>query len=265
MRAGWQLAGVSWRVLRQERWIPLAVVASAVVSCSIAFVSFVVSFGRLPSADDLTFPRYLLVVPFVWLANLVANLLTCTIAFAVDARMRGEPVTFGDAWDRTMAKFGTIVGWTLLTGTVGLLLYVLAERIKIGGWIAQKVVGLAWSLATMLVIPVLVLEDVTPGRAVRRSASLFRRIWAQSVTADVTIGAAMMLALLPLVMVTALAAVVSVPLAVVVGALGLVAYVGVSGALDTVVRVATYRYAVDGPAAAGIAEALVLSRYKAAD
>jgi len=64
--------------------------------------------------------------------------------------------------------------------TVGLLLRALEERV---GWVGQlvlKLVGVAWALATFLVVPVLVTRDVGPIEAVKASADLLRRTWART-------------------------------------------------------------------------------------
>jgi hypothetical protein len=105
---------------------------------------------------------------------------------------------------------------------------------------------MAWNLATMFVIPVLALEDASVGDSIRRSASIFKSKWGESVVAQGTIGVAMMVAALPaMVLVVALMSV-SVPVGIAAAVIVFGGLALISGALDAVVDVALYRYAVDG-------------------
>ena len=69
----------------------------------------------------------------------------------------------------------------LLSATVGILLRMSEARTSwlwrlVGGWI-----GLAWTLASYFVVPVLAAEDVGPAEALQRSADLFRETWGEEV------------------------------------------------------------------------------------
>ena len=78
---------------------------------------------------------------------------------------------------------GPILGYACIAATVGMVLRAISER---SGFLGRLVVGLfgfAWSLATFLVVPVLVAEDVGPIEAVQRSASYLRRTWANRLPA----------------------------------------------------------------------------------
>jgi len=47
---------------------------------------------------------------------------------------------------------------------------------------------LAWNLATFLVVPVLVAEEVGPFEAVKRSAQLLKRTWGEQIVGNLSIG-----------------------------------------------------------------------------
>jgi hypothetical protein len=55
-------------------------------------------------------------------------------------------------------------------------------------------IGLAWTAATFLVVPVLVVEGVGPVAAIQRSASLLRRSWGENLIGNGSISLAMGLA-----------------------------------------------------------------------
>jgi hypothetical protein len=154
------------------------------------------------------------------------------------------------------SKLGRIVSWTLLSIAVGLLLLVIAERFRLGGVIASRLLGLAWGLGTTFVIPMLALEDITVRHSIKRSASTFKAKWGESVVAQGTVGLAVMVVSIPLFVVAGVVLAVSVPIGIAFAVVVLGGLVLVSGALDAVVDVALYRYAIDGE---------VLGAFSAAD
>ncbi len=82
--------------------------------------------------------------------------------------------------------------------------------------------------------------------SIRRSASIFKSKWGESVVAQGTVGLAVMFAAFPAMFVVLLFAAVSVPLGIGAAVVLFGGLVLISGALDAVVDVALYRYAMDG-------------------
>src|SRR5260370_552021 len=73
----------------------------------------------------------------------------------------------------------------------------IAERT---GWLGRIVIGLvgmAWTLASYFVVPVLVVEDVGPAEALQRSADLFRQTWGEEVAGGFSFGLIFTLLALP--------------------------------------------------------------------
>jgi hypothetical protein len=69
----------------------------------------------------------------------------------------------------------------------------IAERSGFVGRIVVGLVGMAWTLATYLAVPVLVTRDVGPIDAVKESAQLFRQTWGEQVVGNFGMGWAVML------------------------------------------------------------------------
>ena len=71
------------------------------------------------------------------------------------------------------ARAESRTGWgrhyACIAGTVGLFLRALEERVRWLGRIVVGLIGLAWTLATFLVVPVLVARDLGPIGAVKRA------------------------------------------------------------------------------------------------
>jgi Family of unknown function (DUF6159) len=123
---------------------------------------------------------------------------------------------------------------------------------------AGSMLGVAWTLASFLVVPVLVQQNVGPIDAIKRSVELLKRTWGENAIGNVGIGLAFGIAMFALIAVGVLlvimAASVSGALAVTVAvfvALAAVMLGIVQSALAGIYSAALYRYATVGEAPAG--------------
>jgi hypothetical protein len=176
------------------------------------------------------------------------------LVLAANERLTGGSPTLGRALAAAGANAGRILPWALVSATVSVVLNAIQQRAGVLGRLVAGIAGLAWTLVTLLVLPVLVIEHVGVTEAVRRSADAFKRTWGENVIGTAGIGVVSSLAVLAGLVVfggvaAAGAALSAVPL--VVAGVGLfvvwVVVVSVfSAALSGVFRTALYRYAVLG-------------------
>src|SRR5258708_6218028 len=82
-------------------------------------------------------------------------------SFAV-VRMGGGIPTVGDGFREAVARLPQIAGWALLSATVGLILRIIEDRSEKIGRIVAGLLGLAWTVASFMVVPVLVAERKGP-------------------------------------------------------------------------------------------------------
>jgi hypothetical protein len=262
---GFDLAGKSWSVVRREPRLILLTFLSIMLSAATALGLFAIMFERLPNGSDIEFPRYLSVVPFVWAATFVSTWANCVITVIADHRLRGEHIATRQAMVTVAPRTLRILLWVLVSGFVGLVLTVIADRLKLGGKIAEWLFGLAWAIATVFVVPVLVLEDQPVRPAIRRSTTLVTSKWAETLSAQMGVGLATTIIALPLAVGVGLTAIASVPVALTLGVVLLAVFIAATGALDAVLRVATYRHAVHGGGWGPFNEHDLASRFQPAD
>jgi Family of unknown function (DUF6159) len=249
------LAKASWRVLREEKHLTLLPLLSMVCTIVIA-VSFLLPIGLIArnGTNDYSASK-----PAVWLLGFLAYLLlTYVVVFfnaalvhAADRHLAGEPVPLGDALKAAGARSYVLLPWALVSATVSIVLRALEERFGIVGQIVGAVAGLAWSVVTFLVLPILVIEGIGPIAAVKRSGELFKRTWGENLMTNAGIGLVSFLAMLAGAIPLALLIVVGGPVGV-VGIAALVLWVIlvslVSATLTGILQVALYRFATGAEA-----------------
>jgi hypothetical protein len=80
-----------------------------------------------------------------------------------------------------------ILGWSVVGTLVPLVLALARGKGGRGGNVLGAVGSEAWSLVSLLAVPVITFEGVGPVATVRRSASLFRERWGEQVTGSASI------------------------------------------------------------------------------
>ena len=78
-----------------------------------------------------------------------------------------------------------------------MLLKALEERLGFIGQIVVNLIGLAWTVSTFLVVPVLVHQNVGPIDAVKESASMLKKTWGENIIANAGMGLVFMLLYIP--------------------------------------------------------------------
>ncbi|TNJ35754.1 DUF6159 family protein [Arenimonas terrae] len=256
----WTLVKASAAVLRSDKELLLFPVISAFATLLVAATFMVPVFGlRLFEGGEIGPLGAVVGFLFYLCQYFVIFFFNTALVGAAMIRLEGGDPTVSDGLRIARSKIGVILGYAAIAATVGLILKALEERAGAIGKIVVGLVGVAWTLATFLVVPVLVARDVGPMEAVKESVELLKRTWGENVAGNVGIGLAFGL-LTALVVLAVVALVVGAAfvggakLAILVGVVGAlaIAFVAVlQAALSGIYSAALYRYAVDGQAPAG--------------
>jgi hypothetical protein len=185
-------------------------------------------------------------------------------------RLDGGDPTVADGFRIARSKALPILGYAAIAATVGMILRAIEQRAGFIGRIVIGMIGVAWTVATFMVVPVLVSRDVGPIEAVKESAELLKRTWGENLIGNGGIGVAFglitfALMLVGVILVVMLAGQGLGMLAIAVGiifGLGVLALALVQAALTGIYSAALYRYAVDGNAPAGFDGPMLESAFR---
>ena len=102
----------------------------------------------------------------------------------------GGAPTLKDGFQAANSRFGAILGYAVIAATIGMVLQAIQERVPFVGKIVVALVGAGWTVASFMVVPVLVVKNTGPIDAVRESASLVKRTWGENVAGQLGMGLA---------------------------------------------------------------------------
>jgi hypothetical protein len=247
------LAKASWDVLRDDKKLAALPLLSGIATLLLA-ATFAVPVALI--AENGT-NDYSASKPLVWILAFIGYVVlafvviffNAALVFAADRRLKGEPVTIGEALRDASSRVHVLLPWAIVSATVSIIIRAIEERAGIIGQIVGTIAGVAWSVVTFLVLPVLVFEGVGPIAAVKRSGALFKRTWGENLIANAGIGLVAFLAMLAGAIPCVLLIMLGGP-ALVVGIVALVSWLVVvwlvATTLTGILQTALYRFATDG-------------------
>lgn len=269
----WALMKASATVLRSHKPLLLFPLLSGVCTLLVA-ASFLIPVGVLMARSGFSGSEtpggmspmaYLLLFGFYLTQYFVIIFFQTALTAVALMHLRGEPTRVGAGFALARAKLPQVLGYALIAATVGVLLRMVQERLGVIGQMVIGFIGLAWTVATFLVVPVLVNKDVGPIDAIRQSVDLLKRSWGENLIGQggigivfgLLMGLAVIVGGLLIAGAVALQSPAAIALAVVLLMLGLVLLGLIQSALQGVYAAALYRYAEAGEVSAGFDQALL--------
>lgn len=256
----WTLVKASAAVLSADKELmvfpAISALLSVVVLITFAVPSVLAGLFDSAAMADSGFPIAGYVVGFLFYVVQYFVIFFCNTALVGAAliRLRGGDPTVADGFRVATSRLRPILGYALLAATVGMILRAISERSGAIGKLVVSLVGLAWNVATFLVVPVLAAEDIGPMDAVKRSSAYLRKTWGEQIVGNAGMGAVFGLLGFGTVMV----GIVALIAAAATGSMALIAGVGVglilalmalalvSSTLGGIYAAALYRYAAEG-------------------
>ncbi len=254
----WGLIKASASVLRADKELMLFPILSSLATLLVLATFALPVFALKLFADGFNVFGAVIGFAFYFCQYSVIVFFNSALVAAATIRLEGGDPTFSDGIRAAKARLPAILGYAAIAATVGVLLQSLKNRDN--NVIVRMIgsgLGMAWTLATFLVVPVLVNREIGPVDALKESVALLKKTWGENAIGNVGIGAAFSLittfVVLLGILATFLAWQASMALAIGVAAAFLIGVLvlGVTqAALSGIYSAALYRYAVSHEAPA---------------
>jgi len=256
---GWKLTKLSLGVIRKDKEILVFPVLSALVTFAI-LASFIVGvfFGLDPmdSSTEAFGPTFVVFAfAFYLVAFFIALFFNAAVIGCATIRLNGGDPTVKDGLRIARENVGRIFMWALLAATVGIIIRAIQQRVGFIGRIVMGFIGIAWTLVTYFVIPVLIYEKLGPWGAVKRSAALIKGSWGETMVGNLGIGIIFVLlglvGLLPIIIGVAIGTFGAIATCLIIAFVYWVTLAVIASAAQSVLVAALYRFATTGQTSEG--------------
>ena len=267
----------SWAVLKKDKEILIFPVLSGLCSMAAA-ASFIIPVALLAMHQQSQEPEhqsrilwYVLTFVFYLVSYFITIFFNVGVMTCASIRMDGGDPTVKDGFKGALKNLGSILAWSFVAATVGMILRAIERRAGIIRRIVISILGVAWGMLTYFVVPVMIFEGAGVGKAIKRSGELFKKTWGEAVVGSGGMGFVFFLltlaGLVPVFLAfwlgshgTGGAAV-----ALMVGALALVYWISlavIASALSGIFQVALFRYAATGKVPSEYPEELIARTWR---
>ncbi|AWV08696.1 DUF6159 family protein [Marilutibacter maris] len=258
-RRSWALVKASASVLRSDKELMLFPLVSSAATVLVLATFAVPTFALRIFENGFGPVGAIWAFAFYFCQYTVIIFFNSALVGAALIRLEGGDPTLADGLRAARSRLGAILGYAAIAATVGMLLNAMKNREN--NFIVRLIgsgLGMMWTLATFLVVPVLVSTDVGPVDALRSSVNLLKRTWGENAIGQIGIGTAFGLITVVVVLIgagcTVAAWMVSAGLGIAVAVVFVIAVLllGVyQSALSGVYSAALYQYVTRGETPAG--------------
>ena len=258
----WSLMSECWQVLRQDKSLLIFPLISG-ICCLLLLTSFAVPLYLTgawhPPTHDANTQRqvayYGMLFLFYFCNYFVIVYFNAAIVACAFARMTGGNPSLGDGLRAAGSRLPVILGWALVSATVGLILRVIEDRSEKVGRIVAGLLGTVWTIVSFLVVPILVIENKGPIAALKDSTALLKKTWGEQLVSNFSFGMIFFLLGIPAFALIILGVVLGSGLALVgcfaLAAIYLIVLALVQSTLQAIFQTALYLYARNGQVPGG--------------
>jgi len=278
----WELTKLTFDVINKDReligFALLSFIFSLLFSVAMIFPTvFTTLMEEGFERESLKFFEYLMIFLTYFGLAFIATFFNVCVVYTTKVRFEGGNATFGESIKFAMSRIGVIVQWSLLSASVGLVLRLLqnlASRLGRGGQLVANIIisliGMAWSIVTIFVVPVLVYEGLSPLDAIKKSIQVIKKTWGESLIKSLGLGLVQFLVFFAI---AAFCVGLGYLLTLAFQEIGMLVAIGlgvvllfltglVFGVANTVFNTALYIYANQGKIVSGFNEEVVKSAFK---
>lgn len=279
----WEMLKQSYAVLKKQKTLLVLPVLSG-LACLVVLASFALPFivnpelaekffadakqAKQQGDSSLQIVGFVFAFLFYFVNYFIIVFFNTALASCAIVHFKGGEPTLGDGLAAASRRLPQILAWAFVAATVGMILKAIEDKAGRLGTFIVGLLGLAWSAAVYLVVPVLAVEGLGPVAAVKRSIGLLRKTWGEGLAGGLGLGLAGFLLSLPgivLIVVGGMLGATSVPLMVAIIALGFIYLVGISIVLSTLKQIfisGLYLYAAEGQLPSGFSEDIVSEAFR---
>ena len=195
----WEITKLSFSVINKDRELLafpfLAGLFSLIFMILMVLPSIIPSLLKGAGFDQLGILEYVIVFVIYLGLAFIATFFNVCVVYTAKKRFEGGNAVFRESISFAFSRIHLIFAWSLLAATVGLILRILdnaAQRMGQTGRIIMGIMislmGMAWSIMTIFVVPGMVYHNLGPMDAIKRSIQTLKKTWGESLIRHIGLG-----------------------------------------------------------------------------
>ena len=242
---GWRISMNSFKVLKENKQLIIFPILSGLSLIMIigSFVIITLAGARWDFANvsrPNSIENYAVILLFYIVNYFIVVYFNTALIHCTTLYFRGEEVTVRKGLDFSFSRTGAIFSWALFAGTIGTILKIVQDNLGSIGKIVIGLVGVAWSIATFFVVPVIAYENLGPIGAFKRSLQLMKEKWGESLSAGFSFGLIQFLGIIMIAIFAFLGALIHPIVGIVIGVLGISLLFAIISATQSIFISAVY-------------------------
>lgn len=190
---GWSMGMASLKVIRKSPELLMFPLISGVallfvIASFLGLIYFNWGFEADTVVEEAGTLEYIIVFLFYLVGYFVIVFFNVGLVHCSRTYFQGGKPSVSEGINFAMERIHYILGWSALSATIGLLLKAVEDKGGVVGSIVSSVVGVVWSIVAFFVVPVLAYEEVGPLEALKRSGSIMKEKWGESIGASFSFG-----------------------------------------------------------------------------
>lgn len=205
----WNIAKTTFSVMKQDPemivFAVLGAITSLLFTAALLIPTIFLQFmGATTSELAFGFIQYIALFFVYFGLAFIATFFNTCVVYTAKTRFEGGDATFGESLKFAFSRIPQIAAWSVVAASVGLFLKMLDDAARRTGGIVGmilrgllSVMGFAWSVMTLFVVPVMVYDGVGPIEAIKRSSNTLKQTWGESLARHFGLGLMQFLVSLP--------------------------------------------------------------------
>jgi len=181
----------SFSVLKKDKeimWFPIL----SSITTLLLLLSFIIPVYTVTNSQPGNFLDsswfYLLFFIYYLLSYFVVIFFNTGLITCANIRLNGGDPTFSDGFKNAKRHVAKIFIWALISATIGIILKTISEKSNLLGRVVIAIIGMAWSLLTFFVVPVMIFENISVVESIKKSSHLFKKTWGENVVGQFSMG-----------------------------------------------------------------------------
>lgn len=246
VRNGWKICELSLKVLQSNKKLIIFPIVSS-IALFVILTSFFIGIGAAlgwhfdelnQSENNLT--RYLITFIVYLISYTVVIFFNIALMHCVRLYFEDKEVSLSIGLKYSLSRWRYIISWAAFAATVGLILKIIQDNVGKLGKFLIGLLGIAWSVSTFFVVPIVAYENKSPWDALKESISMMKKLWGESLTAGFSFGILQLCSLVVMCVLAFFLAMANIYLGIIVLIIGLVLIFSVFSSLNSIFISAIY-------------------------